>query len=183
MQQQQQNLQIISNLPPHIDCVISSTVLNYKFTPNTPVQGVKNPNAPRLHDRQNYATVPPIEVLEMLSNDDLCKVRDFQVCHQIFGGIMFPGCTNLLNVDIDLCIKFANARFSVYENMLSPPIGEGFNKHAKIYLNNYNPQNKSAVDQCLSGFSSKLPGLAHAAFKINEKQLFLEVFYFFNVKK
>lgn len=111
---------------------------------------IKLLSAPNAHKpiitRADYRTVPPISELHAMSIDQLQAVKDFQVISEANGEIMWPGETDLTDVNIDKIVDIGYKSATVYPNTL-PYLdrhrrGEKLNKEAIITLYNIFPVNK-----------------------------------------
>lgn len=96
--------------------------------------------------RADYRTVPPISELHAMSIDQLQAVRDFQVISEANGEILWPGETDLTDIDIDKIVDIGYKSATVYPSTLPyrdrHRRGEKLNKEAVITLYNIFPVNR-----------------------------------------
>jgi nuclear pore complex protein Nup98-Nup96 len=80
-----------------------------------------------------YFTRPSIEEMCLMSENELMSIEDFEVCHEDFGSIKWPGCTDVRGMDLDKIVTIVDGRVSVYADS-SPPVDTGLNKKAVVSL-------------------------------------------------
>lgn len=89
-------------------------------------------------EKEGYLTIPTIPDLYNMSNEEIENVNNFTIFNN-YGTILFPGKTNLKNLNLDEIIDISDRNITVYkfpEN--KHKIGFGLNKEAIITLNNIN---------------------------------------------
>ncbi|KAH3792930.1 hypothetical protein DPMN_146431 [Dreissena polymorpha] len=96
--------------------------------------------------RPGYYTIPPVEALaELVDEDGNCYVEDFTIGREGYGSIFFPGMTNIANMNFDEIVFFRRKEVIVYpDDDNKPQEGEGLNKKAEITLDCVWPRYKSA---------------------------------------
>lgn len=96
--------------------------------------------------RTDYHTVPSISELQAMSIDELQAIKDFRVISEANGEILWPGETDLTDVDIDRIVDIGHKSATVYPNTLPYKDrhrrGEKLNKEAIITLYNIFPVNR-----------------------------------------
>ncbi|CCF75593.1 Nucleoporin autopeptidase [Babesia microti strain RI] len=91
--------------------------------------------APKL-TKAYYYTTPSIESLSMMTEEQLAAVCDLTIRHEKFGEVLWPGFTDVREMDFDKVVNFSYKSFSLYQDMTTciPPAGHGLNKTAIITL-------------------------------------------------
>jgi nuclear pore complex protein Nup98-Nup96 len=87
--------------------------------------------------RPGFTTVPPIERLRKMTQEELANVESFTISCQGHGSLMFPGPTDLRGLDLDALVKFHRRPVcvDVYpKGTVKPPIGQGLNKDCIVSL-------------------------------------------------
>ncbi|KAK2170352.1 hypothetical protein LSH36_3g17077 [Paralvinella palmiformis] len=86
--------------------------------------------------RHGYYTSPSLETLaELIDKNGDCIVDDFVIGREGYGSVMFPGQTNVANLNLDEIVHFRRKEITIYpEDEEKPPTGTGLNKKAQITL-------------------------------------------------
>jgi len=93
--------------------------------------------------KRDYKTVPSIQELRTYSDVELSCVKDFTVCHDQYGSVIWPGETNIANVNLDEHVIFEENAIEVYpDDENKPPMGQQLNKLAAIELRGCWPRDK-----------------------------------------
>ncbi|CBZ52927.1 hypothetical protein NCLIV_027150 [Neospora caninum Liverpool] len=95
--------------------------------------------------RPDYETVPSIEVLTGMTEQELSRVQDFSITRRAYGSIRWPGYTDLRGINLDDAVKIEKLEVSVYGSE-APPRGVGLNKRAVITLKNCKPRSVKYLD-------------------------------------
>lgn len=94
-----------------------------------------NPHAPKL-TKPGYYTVPPIEELQKLSDDELSQLDEFTVVRQNVGQIQWQGPVDVLNQNLDHVVTIEPKMVKVYGDksagMAYPVQGTKLNRPAII---------------------------------------------------
>lgn len=89
-------------------------------------------------EKEGYLTIPTIPDLYNMSDDEIENVNNFTIYNN-YGSILFPGKTNLKNLNLDEIIDISDRNVTVYKfSENKHKIGFGLNKEAIITLNNIN---------------------------------------------
>jgi nuclear pore complex protein Nup98-Nup96 len=94
---------------------------------------IKEGSVPSL-TREMYFSRPSIEELSRMSERELMKIRDFEICHERFGSIKWPGFTDVRSLDLDKVVTIKQGKVHVYADS-PPPLDTELNKNAVISLN------------------------------------------------
>lgn len=130
--------------------VPASSIPSYHDEDETASEADSGLHQPSAHKpvltRADYRTVPSISELQAMSIDQLQAVKDFQVISEANGEILWPGETDLTDIDIDRIVDIGYKSATVYPNTLPyrdrHRRGEKLNKEAVITLYNIFPVNK-----------------------------------------
>ncbi|PFH37959.1 nucleoporin autopeptidase [Besnoitia besnoiti] len=95
--------------------------------------------------RADYESVPSIEVLTGMTEQELSRVQDFTITRRGYGSIRWPGYTDLRGINLDEVVKIEKLEVSVYGND-SPPLGVGLNRRAIITLKNCKPKSMKSLE-------------------------------------
>lgn len=89
-------------------------------------------------EKEGYLTIPTIPDLYNMSDDEIENVNNFTIYNN-YGSILFPGKTNLKNLNLDEIIDISDRNVTVYKfSENKHKIGFGLNKESIITLNNIN---------------------------------------------
>ncbi|KER30165.1 hypothetical protein T265_03325 [Opisthorchis viverrini] len=113
--------------------------------PRAPSSTVKNSKAVLKLTKPGYYTLPTLEELEALvDSEGQCVVEDFVVGRRHYGHILFPGNTELTDLDLDSIVHIRRREVVVYpDDEKKPPVGCGLNKRAEICLESIWPTDKA----------------------------------------
>lgn len=94
--------------------------------------------------RHGYYTIPSLdELADMVDSNGDCIVDDFVVGREGYGNVMFPGKTNVANLNLDDIVHFRRKEITVYPiDEEKPPEGTGLNKKAQVTLDCVWPSDK-----------------------------------------
>eukprot|EP01104_Vermistella_antarctica_P000146 TRINITY_DN1017_c2_g1_i2.p1 TRINITY_DN1017_c2_g1~~TRINITY_DN1017_c2_g1_i2.p1 ORF type:complete len:1064 (+),score=279.73 TRINITY_DN1017_c2_g1_i2:590-3781(+) len=96
--------------------------------------------APNLTHR-DYYTVPALDELHAMSEEELAAVTDFVVGRHEVGHVRFLGTTDLRRLRLDDIVVFNHKEINVYpKDFDKPPVGQGLNKPAVVTLFNCFPR-------------------------------------------
>ncbi|KAF5399704.1 Nucleoporin autopeptidase [Paragonimus heterotremus] len=95
--------------------------------------------------KPGYYTLPTLsELSTMVDPDGSCIVEDFVVGRRHYGHILFPGNTNVTDLDLDNIVHIRRREVVVYpDDEKKPPVGFGLNKRAEICLESVWPTDKA----------------------------------------
>ncbi|KAF8570816.1 hypothetical protein P879_02398 [Paragonimus westermani] len=95
--------------------------------------------------KPGYYTLPTLsELSTMVDSDGSCIVEDFVVGRRHYGHILFPGNTNVTDLDLDSIVHIRRREVVVYpDDEKKPPVGFGLNKRAEICLESVWPTDKA----------------------------------------
>ncbi|KAA3679668.1 nuclear pore complex protein Nup98-Nup96 [Paragonimus westermani] len=95
--------------------------------------------------KPGYYTLPTLsELSTMVDSDGSCIVEDFVVGRRHYGHILFPGNTNVTDLDLDSIVYIRRREVVVYpDDEKKPPVGFGLNKRAEICLESVWPTDKA----------------------------------------
>lgn len=102
----------------------------------------KSGNPPTLK-KTGYHTLPSIELLETMTDDDLSEIREFRVWRPGYGEIKWEGFVDIRGLNLDRIIHIGNKMVSVYEDYdetSKPPVGKELNRPAIVTLQNVFPK-------------------------------------------
>jgi len=136
--------------------------------PESPVLPVRA--APRSDDLsrapvstdKNVSTIPPIEQLQGMTVAQLGAVRDFQIIHREFGTCLWPGETDVLDLNLDSVVRFERKRIQVYPVGNPPGVGHKLNKLTQVTLHGVWPKNQKSGS--LSKLKDKLRNISKSTF-------------------
>lgn len=99
--------------------------------------------------KRDIYTEPSIEELEkFVKNGKVELVDGFTIGRQGYGRIRWQGPISFADVDLGDLVRFQRKQVTVYpDETKKPPIGEGFNKKATIYLENIFPHNRKTKEE------------------------------------
>lgn len=99
------------------------------------------PGQPPILTKEGYNTRPTMSSLRKMSDRQLSSVMDFRIIREGHGEILWPGYTDVRQLNLDKIVDIANRKVTLYGNMSSVhPVGEGLNKNAVITLFNCSPK-------------------------------------------
>ncbi|VEL22380.1 unnamed protein product, partial [Protopolystoma xenopodis] len=95
--------------------------------------------------KPNYFTLPTLDELAgMINADGRCVVSDFVIGRRHYGHIIFPGETDISNIDLDKVVHIRRREVTVYpDDDTKPPVGFGLNRRAEICLEAVWPTDKT----------------------------------------
>lgn len=84
--------------------------------------------------RPQYYTIPSLEMLENLRNDDgKCYIKGFTVGRVGYGNVCFPDTMDVSNLDLDDIVHIRHREVVLYpDDTRKPPIGQGLNRRAQV---------------------------------------------------
>jgi nuclear pore complex protein Nup98-Nup96 len=94
---------------------------------------IKEGSVPSL-TRDMYFSKPSIEEMSRMSEKQLMKIRDFEICHESFGSIKWPGFIDVRGLDLDKLVTIKQGKVHVYADAQAP-LDTALNKNAVISLN------------------------------------------------
>lgn len=91
--------------------------------------------------RPQYYTIPSIEMLETLKDDDgKCYIKGFTVGRVGYGNVCFPETMEVSNLNLDDIIHIRHREVILYpDDSKKPPVGQGLNRHAQVTLDGVYP--------------------------------------------
>ncbi|GBE58715.1 nucleoporin autopeptidase [Babesia ovata] len=99
------------------------------------------PGHPPILTKEGYTTRPTMSSLRQMSDKQLANVMDFQVIREGFGDILWPGYTDVRQLNLDNIVDIAHRKVTLYGNTSRVhPVGEGLNKNAIVTLLNCAPR-------------------------------------------
>ncbi|CDR96653.1 Nucleoporin2, putative [Babesia bigemina] len=99
------------------------------------------PGHPPILTKEGYTTRPTMSSLRQMSDKQLANVMDFQVIREGFGDILWPGYTDVRQLNLDNIVDIAHRKVTMYGNTSRVhPVGEGLNKSAIVTLQNCAPR-------------------------------------------
>ncbi|AFZ81578.1 hypothetical protein BEWA_009920 [Theileria equi strain WA] len=108
---------------------------------NTTMDVSTTTNPPTL-SKPKYTTKPTIESLQLMNDKQLSEVLDFQIIHDEYGDILWPGYTDLRSLNLDEIIDISYRKITAYSNTaMVHPVGRGLNKDVIITFRGCVPQN------------------------------------------
>ena len=115
----------------------STATTTYPKQSEPPVKAT-NPHAPKL-TRRDYYTLPSMNELGQMSDEELRQVKDFTIGRKGHGKIEFSGLTDVRGLDLDSIVLICESKpgvIQVYPEDYGkvPKVGQGLNKQAIITL-------------------------------------------------
>eukprot|EP01135_Chromosphaera_perkinsii_P008727 Nk52_evm60s1444 gene=Nk52_evmTU60s1444 len=93
--------------------------------------------------REDYFCKPTIEELKGLDEEGLSKVENFEIGRDGVGSVMFPGVTDVRQLNLDEIVFFEPKEISLYPiESEKPEVGKGLNKRAQVRLCKIFPTDK-----------------------------------------
>ncbi|KAK2196423.1 bifunctional Nuclear pore complex protein NUP98-NUP96/Nuclear pore complex protein Nup98-Nup96-like [Babesia duncani] len=92
--------------------------------------------------RASYTTRPTMSSLLQMDSKQLSNVMDFQIIREGFGDILWPGYTDVRNLNLDEIVDISYRKITLYSNTTTAihEVGRGLNKTAIVTLYNcYQP--------------------------------------------
>ncbi|CAL8072922.1 unnamed protein product [Calicophoron daubneyi] len=95
--------------------------------------------------KPGYYVLPPFEELAtMMDSEGRCIVEDFVIGRRHYGHILFPGNTDVTDLDLDNIVHIRRREVVVYpDDEKKPPVGFGLNKRAEVCLEAIWPTDKA----------------------------------------
>ncbi|XP_042901697.1 nuclear pore complex protein Nup98-Nup96 isoform X1 [Parasteatoda tepidariorum] len=95
--------------------------------------------------KSGYYTLPSMEEISSLFDENKrCFVNNFTVGRKGYGKVMFPGVTNVADLNLDEIVCFQKKEITVYpDDDKKPPVGEELNKRAEVTLDGVWPIDKT----------------------------------------
>ncbi|ELU16922.1 hypothetical protein CAPTEDRAFT_222010 [Capitella teleta] len=96
--------------------------------------------------RHGYFTMPSLEELaEMVDDEGACLVENFVVGREGYGNVLFPGKTDVANLNLDEIVHFRRKEVTIYpDDDNKPDVGDALNKRAQVTLDCVWPVDKSS---------------------------------------
>ncbi|CAH8522586.1 unnamed protein product [Heterobilharzia americana] len=94
--------------------------------------------------KPGYYTLPTLDELTEMIQDEKCIVEDFVIGRRLYGHILFPGFTDVYGLNLDSIVHIRRREVVVYpDDEKKPPVGTGLNKRAEICLESIWPTDKT----------------------------------------
>lgn len=115
-----------------------------------------NPNAPKLTNR-NYKLTPSLDVLKMMTDDELSCVRNFTIARRdetdhnsLVAEIEWLDEVDLRGVNLDDIVQMSHMEVAIYEDSSYKPLhGEELNKPCKVTFYRVLPKKNQSTEQAL----------------------------------
>lgn len=108
--------------------------------------------------RPQYYTVPSLETLESLKDDEgRCFVKGFTIGRVGYGNVCFPDVMDVANLNLDEIVHIRHREVVVYpDDANKPPKGQGLNRRAQVTLDGVYPvvsgETVKKMDDSLAAF-------------------------------
>ncbi|KAJ6232996.1 nuclear pore complex protein nup98-nup96 [Anaeramoeba flamelloides] len=127
--------------------IITSPKLQKEIAHRLDSETKKPTRKPFIFTKKDYYTIPPSRKLLTMSVNQLSKIEDLVIGRKCYGEVMFPGITDINNLNLEDIVFFYQTQIIVYPDVTKKPKpGEGLNKRARILLQNCYPLKKGSKE-------------------------------------